>query len=372
MNANYLKMLDNLLGSMLTRLLPSGRRGVLDGAPGSILVIRPGGIGDALLLAPALLAIKQTFREARITVLAERRNAAAFDLCPAVDRVLLYDAPADLMQAMRGRWDVVIDSEQWYRLSAIVSRLARAPISVGFATNARKRLFSCQVEYSQQQYELESFFRLVEPLGVAPTAAPAGAFLSVPGEAAAAAERLLLPLDGSPFVAIFAGASVAEKRWGAERFRQVADHLMLRGLRVVVVGGEQDAEEGAFIVKRCRGLNLAGACSLSESAAVIARSHLLLSGDSGVLHLGAGLGVPTVSLFGCSSPDKWGPKGEMNCVLYKGLSCSPCSRFGRVPRCPDQTRCLAEISVSEVVSAVMKVLWEAEDRKAEQASSGAR
>jgi ADP-heptose:LPS heptosyltransferase len=389
----FLKLIDRMLGGIAAACLPAPA----SGAPGSlgplrearrILVIRPGGIGDAVLLAPALLALRERFPAARLDVLAEARNAAAFALCPAVDRVLLYHRGGDLASALTGGYDLVIDSEQWHRLSAVVARLVRAPVSIGFASNDRKRLFSHQIAYSQDDYEALSFFNLLAPLGIrapdgwagaagpghpldpgaatgtVPAAAaapgtrvlPGPPFLTLPPAAVAAADALLAPLGGARFLALFPGASIPERRWGAQRYQAVARAVARGGLPVVVVGGRDDAPEAEAIVQGTGGLNLAGRTSLAETAAVLARSALLLSGDSGVLHLAVGLGVSTVSLFGPGIEAKWGPRGEGHRVLNKRCACSPCTRFGTTPPCPSGAHCLAELTVAEVVAAVEKLL----------------
>lgn len=349
-----LKYLDGVLGSALARLLP----GATPREPARlrrVLVIRPGGIGDALLLVPALAALKARYPEAELTVLAERRNAAAFRLAPAVDRVLCYDGRSGLCSALAGGYDVVIDTEQWHRLSAVLARLTGAPVSAGFATNERARLFTHPVHYSQDEYEAQSFLRLLEPLGIAmpQVAAP---FLAVPEGAHARAERLLGELAEAPFVALFPGASIPERRWGASRFGELAGLLKEQGTAVLVVGGKVDAADGEAIVRGGRGLNLAGRTSLAETAAVLSRSALLFSGDSGVLHLAVGLGIPTVSLFGPGIEAKWGARGEAHTVLNRRLPCSPCTRFGTTPPCPIGARCLQEIGVPEVLAAVQRAL----------------
>jgi heptosyltransferase II len=353
-----LKLIDRMVGGIATALLPAPARGTL-AEPRRILVIRPGGMGDAVLLIPALLALKERFPAAKITLLAERRNAAAFSLCPAVDRVLLYERMSDLVSAVHGGFDIVIDTEQWHRLSAVVARLVAAPVSLGFASNSRRRLFSHPVSYRHEDYEVESLLALLAPLGVASTARKPGPFLSLPGAAEQRAGELLAPLGGKRFVALFPGASIAERRWGAERFRGVAGELAGREIFVVVVGGECDAAEAGVVLQGLGGLNLAGKTTLAETAAVIAQSALLLSGDSGVLHLAVGLGIPTVSLFGPGIEAKWGPKGEGHLALNKHLPCSPCTRFGTTPPCPIKARCLSEITVAEVVAVVEKLLGQA-------------
>lgn len=321
----------------------------------SLLLIRPGGIGDAMLLVPAIHFFKKVFPDCEITVLAERRNGVAFALCPGVSQVLLYDRPKQLLAAMRQRYDVVIDTEQWHRLSAVVARLVRSNLKIGFATNERKRLFNSAIAYAHEDYEAYSFLKLLEPLGISEQKVQFP-FLEVPDDAKKQAEGKLASLVGMTFVVLFPGGSIPERRWGAEKFHRLAVWLNEQGLSIVVVGGGQDREVGKAILASCQGLNLAGTTSLAETAAVLQRSSLLVGGDSGVLHLAVGLDVPTVSLFGPGIAAKWAPRGKKHIVLNKNLPCSPCTRFGYTPPCPDGGRCIQEISVDEVAEAVAVLL----------------
>ena len=322
----------------------------------TILMIRPGGIGDAVLIIPAIDSLKKTYPKATITVLAERRNGGIFSLAPAVDRVLLYDRPGDLLRAIRGGCDVVIDSEQWHYLSAVVARLTKAAVSTGFATNEREKLFTNPVKYSHDDYEVDSFYRLLAPLGISKPENIEQPFLTVPEEAIGKVMTLLSDLAGKAFVAIFPGASIPERRWGIDKFGDVAKRLHQRGISVVVVGGREDMSAGDRIIAGGDVFNLAGKTSLVETAAVIGKSALLLSGDSGILHIAVGLGKPTVSLFGPGIAKKWAPRGPRHAVINKNLPCSPCTRFGYTPKCPINARCMSDITVNEVVEAVEKLL----------------
>ncbi|MBI2354880.1 MAG: glycosyltransferase family 9 protein [Deltaproteobacteria bacterium] len=355
MNIRLMKIVDGFLGRLSVKLLLKAPADASATKADSILLIRPGGIGDAVHLVPAIQAVRMKFPSAQISVLAERRNASVFQFCPDVHRVLLYDRPSDLLTALRGGYDVVIDSEQWHRLSAVVARLTRAPLLIGFATNERARLFSHPIEYSHDDYEVDSFFNLLAPLGIEPTQ-PAERFLTVPAAAAEKGAELLALLGGRQFVTIFPGASIAERRWGAERFGRLAQMLAAYGIAVVVVGGKEDREQGEAIVSDRPGLNLAGRTSLVETAAVINRGALLVGGDSGVLHIAVGLGRPTVSLFGPGRARKWAPRGDRHCVINKGLPCSPCTTYGTTPPCRIDALCMREIGVEEVLNAVTILL----------------
>lgn len=357
MNIKAMKLFDAAVGRIATSVIPAPAQRRPPFIISSILLIRPGGIGDAVLLAPAINSIKYAYPKSRITILAERRNAGVFTLVPRVDEVLCYDQSRELLHVLRGRFDVVIDTEQSHRLSAVVARIVAAPVKIGFDTNERRRMFTHPIPYSHDDYEAVSFAHLLKPLGIEVGGVEMGTpFLSVPGTATEKAAGLLESLHGEPFVTLFPGASVRERRWGADRFRQVAEVLSAVGIRTVVVGGKEDRRQGEVIADGGLGLNLAGLTSLSETAAVIQKSSLLLSGDSGVLHIAVGLGVPTVSLFGPGRVKKWAPRGDRHIVINKGLPCSPCTTFGTTPSCPNDTRCMSDITIDEVVNAITEML----------------
>jgi len=354
LKVRLLKQLDRYLGNTAVFLLrkPAPVAGY---APRNILFIRPGGIGDAVLLLRAIRLVKETYPACTITVLAERRNAAIFSFCGAVTRVLLYDRISDLRAVVRGGFDVVIDTEQWHRLSAVVARLTGAPLLIGFATNNRKKLFTHSIAYSHDSNEGESFLALLKPLGIFPPK-ELETSLDIPPQATANMEKKLAVLAGKPYIVLFPGASIPERRWGTQKFQDLARRIHDLGFPVVVVGGRDDEASGNDIVSGGAGINFAGKTSLAETAALLAHSRLLVTGDSGVLHIAAELKVPTVSLFGPGIEKKWAPRDARHLVLNKQLDCSPCTRFGSTPKCRIGARCLALITVADVVNAIRRIL----------------
>ena len=355
MNIKLMKAVDELIGRFLTRLICSPAESVCPSVPESILVIRPGGIGDAVLLAPAINHLRSKFPSADISILAESRNSGVFDLIPAVNHLYCYDKPAEFIQVLRGRYDLVIDTEQWHRLSAVVARLVRAPSKTGFDTNERRRMFSHTMPYSHDDYEAYSFLSLLEPLTDVSGYSLSYPFLNLNVNNEQYVDMLLKSLEGKKFITVFPGASIPERRWGADKFNFVASELSKLGYSIVVIGGKENREEGEYIAGSF-GLNLAGRTSLAETASVIARSLLLLSGDSGLLHIAVGLGMPTVSVFGPGRALKWAPQGVRHKVLNQKLECSPCTTFGTTPSCPDNVRCMKQISPEQVIDAVKEII----------------
>lgn len=356
-----LKTLDNRIGThlagLLSWLLPHQSAKATQNAPQRILLIRPGGIGDAALLAPSLLALRQHWPDARLDILAERRNAAVFDLCPSVAQCYCYDRPADWLRFTRQRYDLIIDSEQSHYLSALVARLLPADCRCGFASNSRARLFAVPVPYDQADYEIDSFYHLLDALAIPRPPQPAIPFLQIPAAAAAQTRPFLPPEASYPLIALFPGASIAQRRWPAQRFRQLVQQGNAQGWHFAVVGGPQDKPAAdAIAANNNRVINLAGQLPLAATAAVLQQCAALVSGDSGLLHLAVGLGTPTVALFGPGIAAKWAPRGSRHRIINHQLTCSPCTRFGTTPPCPHQARCIQEITAEEVFQALTDLL----------------
>ena len=355
MRIRIVKFVDKLLGRFLASALPRAPKHEVPDNIRSVLIVRPGGIGDACLLMPAIDLLVKELPGLRVEVLAEKRNSQAFQMSKNVAHVWCYDRIRDFLLLTTRSYDVIIDTEQWYRLSAVFARVITTPMRVGFATNERRRLFNYPVDYETDEYEPWSFFRLLSPLGICAEGPLPEIFLTIPDQVKAKVEAALgLPQKG--YVVIFPGSSVEEKRWGTDRFRKLAELIAAEGSAVVVVGGKEDVDTGREIVEGGLGLSLAGKISLVESAAVVSNSRLLVAGDSGVLHMGLGLGKPTVSIFGPSNTGKWAPRGHQHIVINRKLSCSPCAAFGITPPCPIGARCIQEISADDVFTGVKKML----------------
>lgn len=363
MKIQFLKALDRWLGAALVRLLPAPRLVSPPSEPRSFLLIRPGGIGDAVLLAPAIRLLRERFPKARIDVLAERRNAGVFDLVPGINSVFHYDNPRQLARVLCRHYDLVIDSEQWHRLSAVVACLVGAPVKIGFASNERSRLFTHSIGYDLDRYEVLSFLDLLAPIGIQPSEVAPSKGVVVPEKARHIAAELLKMVAHRPLLVLFAGASIPEKRWDKKNFRILIDAGLARGFAVAMVGGPGDVAVNESAAAGRDVLNLAGQTRFAETAAVLEQAACVVSGDSGVLHLAAALDRPIVALFGPSNPCKWGPRGARQIILQTTPACSPCSKFGYTPPCNQNIRCLAELTPSSVIAAIDDLLYLKIDRE---------
>lgn len=352
MLSKLIKLIDQLAAPALITLLGGTIQFHTAVSIHSILIIRPGGIGDAVLLLPMLQRLSAIYPDATIDVLAERRNAEVFSWSPVVSAVWCYDRPLEFFGLIRRRrYDLVIDTEQWYRLSAVVARLLSCSRSIGFGTNERRRMFTDVCTYFQDMYEAEMFLKLLEPLGA---------------DLGNGQDKLLLShtlqvqpsaIDTQkPFIVMSIGASVAEKKWPAEHFAEVARFCEAEGFQVIVLGGPNDRVVGDCIIKSMKyAQNLAGATSLTEVSVYIAGARLMISCDTGLLHIAQVLGVPTVALFGPTNQKKWNVQRPDAAVASLDAACSPCALFGTIPPCRHAVQCM-QIPPAQVIRLVREQL----------------
>jgi len=361
-----IKKLDGIIGGAgcaVSKFLVSPRAYEEKDNP-KILVIRPGGIGDAVLLYPALSELRKSIPGSRIDVLAEKRNAGVLDGCPYINNLLLYDREfhKTIYRVIKEGYDIVIDTEQWHRLSAVIAYLTRAPVRVGYGTNQRSELFTESVSYSHSDYEARSFLNLVTAVtGVQYEFKENKPFVAVEKGAYGGFEDTVTGFRNGKeaVVGIFAGATVPERRWGADRFGALSGDLSREGIGIVLVGGKGDARDSAPVKEFADDgfvLDFTGKTSLKETAYIISRLDLFVSGDTGLMHVAYGVSTPTVSLFGAGIQEKWAPPGVNHVAINKHVQCSPCTKFGYTPSCPYGVRCLGEITVEEVRQSVLDLL----------------
>jgi heptosyltransferase-2 len=152
--------------------------------------------------------------------------------------------------------------------------------------------------------------------------------------------------------AIAPGTNWETKQWRAGGFAEVARHIMANGVAVALIGSERERRLCADVAKLAPGaINLAGETSLSELAALISRTALCVTNDSGPMHLAVALDRPVVSIFGPTDPVWAGPYQRIDSVLRVDLPCSPCY-LRRLSDCPNRHACMEKVSVSAVTTKV--------------------
>jgi heptosyltransferase-2 len=366
--------------------------------PHRILVRGVNWLGDAVMSTPALLRLRERFPQAHIALLTPAKLAELWQAHPALDSVLTFapgESPFAVARRLRaGRFDTALVLPNSPR-SALEVWLARIPQRLGYArpwrnwflsqavptrpghvrmhkrsTDEIKRLIASpelSTPHSALRtphanaHQIHEYLHLAAALGANPQ--PLAPLLCVADEEIAAAKaRFGLEGEPRPVLAMNPGAEYGPaKRWPVERFIAAAREIQRRtGCVWLVLGGAGEAALGEEIASALgagasAARNLAGRTSLRELMALLRLARVLLTNDTGPMHVAAALGTPVVALFGSTSPELTAPglPGDpRHRLLSARAACAPC--FRRV--CPVDFRCMRGLAVEAVVGAVMEAL----------------
>jgi|GEM_PF-51411 len=325
------------------------------------LVVNMNYMGDALLTTPAIAALRQAFPDAQIdTVVGAGTAAEVLHGNPDLNQIIARTArggASRLLQIYRllraGRYTdaVILPPLPGY---AFAAWLARTPRRIGLGGRGMNHFLT----HLRRSTAVHMADAMLDTMPLSPSAERRRRLVvAVDEESEEAAAALLAECGIEPgisLVAVNIGATRPQKRWFAESFAAMLDGL--GDTQVVLVGaGAEDTQMAADIVSRTKSspINLVGKTKVRALAAILKRCDLLISGDSGPMHLATAVGTPCVALFGSTDPNVTGPFDEYSEAIYKNLSCSPC---GNHPTCNGRYDCLREITPEEVVLAARRVL----------------
>jgi len=365
-----------------------------------ILVRGTNWLGDAVMTTPALLRLREKFPGAQITLLTPEKLQELWPEHPAVDEVIPFAADQSVWETAgqiralhhapgRRHFDAALVLPNSPR-SALEVRLARIPLRVGCARPWRnwfltqaiaprpeavtmrkrsvdeiKKLISAppaaKARPPASAHQLHEYLHLAAALGANPEPVPPQLFVR-PAEVDAARKKFGLEKIAGPIFGLNPGAEYGPaKRWPADKFIAVAREIQERTRCTwLIFGGPADTGiahriESAIPSPPTAMWNVAGKTSLRELMALLKLCRLLLTNDSGPMHVAAALGTPVVVPFGSTSSELTGPglPGALrHHVIQSDVPCNPC--FLR--ECPIDLRCQNGISVERVTEAVLRTL----------------
>lgn len=322
------------------------------------LLVRLGALGDVVHGLPVAAALRRRHPDARIDWLVDARHAALLELVPAVSRIVRVDsrrwaAAARAVRALRGeRYDAAVDMQGLLK-SALFARLSGAARVIGFDRSAvRERPASWL--YSERchpvgAHVVDKNLCLLAHLGIDERLRCFP--VEVPESAAAAVVTDRAARDGRRGCALLnPGAAWPNKRWPPERFGEVAGWLAAaHGLHPVVLWGPGERELAEGVVRASGGAAvIAPQTGVGDLLALSRGARLIVSGDTGPLHLAAAVGTPVVALFGPTDAGRNGPWDEADVSLSRFGGCV--CHYRR--RCRRSRACIDEISVEDVRGAI--------------------
>ena len=347
-----------------------------------ILVRATNWLGDSVMMMPAVQRLRERYPStAHLALLCPAKLRDLWLRNAFVDEVLAFDGATDIRVLRERRFDLAVLFPNSLR-SAWEAWQAGIPRRVGFAGHARRFLLTDVVpeprgdrpghkmlhvagekfrvkHFEPMRHQVHHHLDLVGHLGG--NTKPVPSRIWVDPDVQRNTSQILAG-DHRPLIGISAGAEYGPaKRWPWDRFANVAAQILeKKECRFALLGASGDREISTAIEARLHPLrddpklvvNLAGKTSLMELCAVLRCCRVLLTNDTGSMHLAWALDVPQVAIFGSTSPELSGPLSDRATVIRHPVECSPC--FLR--ECPIDFRCMTQVTVEEVANAVVAML----------------
>ena len=337
-----------------------------------ILVTRTDRLGDLVLSTPVFQALREKFPEAHIACLTFLENRGVVEGNPSLNEVILYDKKGKekswlgnlrFARALaRKRFDLAIHLHSTHRMH-LVSWLAGVPLRVGYRKKSGWALTHTIEDRKGEglKHEAEYNFDLLKFFGIG-LPEKISTYFPLRERDQISLSLLLKNLGvdkGRPYVVLNPSASCPSKIWPADRFARLADQIQTQhGFQIVLIGSKADRR---FSLKVKEGaaspvMDLSGKLSLGHLGWFLKGARLLISNDSGPVHVAAAVGTPVISIFGRNlaglSPCRWGPLGKKACVIHKEVGCPVCLAHN----CQINFLCLDVISVEDVLREVRLIL----------------
>ena len=317
-------------------------------------------LGDLIFATPFIKNLRDKYPEARIDFVANANFMTIIENNPHLDNVYGYDKDWNVIESWQfarkissHNYDLGLNIHGNWR-TALLMKVIGPDYSVGFGDKGRGLFLDEELSRLDEAHMVEVYRQFLRDLGWLELK-EADLELRVKPNAADNVEQLLASygLDKADnLIALNTGGSWPTKRWPSEKFAALADELIQKQVGAVIfTGGPSDIERVDKIkeMMSTEAVNLAGETTVAELAALAEKSAVMISGDSGPVHVAAAVGTPTIALFGPSDEKKYRPYGAENQIITNQIDCRPCGEHD----CPlEHHNCLEEITVTEVLAQV--------------------
>lgn len=335
-----------------------------------ILIVRTDRIGDVALSTPAVKAVRKAYPDSFIAMMVAPHAREIVEGNPYLNEVIVFDKKkfkglfGSIRFSVRLRkenFDTAVVLHPTKRVH-IILWLAGIEKRVGFDKKCGF-LLTEKIPHTKQfgqKHEIEYNLDVLKLIGI--DTIDMELFVPVKVENRLKIENILKENDfgdNEEFVVIHPGASCPSKRWPAKRFARVADEIINKfHKKVIMIAGANDKDFGEKTREAMEeeALDLSGDLSVGELAALLEKARLLISNDSGPVHIAVALGVPVVAIFGRNQPGlsfkRWGPVGKDDIIIHRDVGCIECLAHN----CKLGFKCLMAIESDEVIEAAGKLL----------------
>lgn len=326
-------------------------------------------MGDTILSYPTVQQLKTLFPKSHLAILIPSYLVDLWKTFPYVDEIIPFQKKKgvgslwedlNLSQTLKERhFDLAVILPRSFR-SALHIFLAQIPIRIGYRDEGRSLFLTHGIHRTQEMLDVHRvhyYQKLLEPFGEVKEPPSPQIYLREEDQrwATQVLAKLGIP-EGKPLIGMNPGATYGlAKCWYPDRFGELGKRLAEQWETNILLFGKQEEQPIIHEIRRYlgnRGIDLAGKTSLLQLAALLERCVLLVTNDTGTMHIATAIGTPVVALFGSTPPHITGPWGKGHVVVKKDIECSPC--WKRV--CPTDHRCMNLLTVDEVEEIVNKKL----------------
>jgi len=375
--------IDTFIGNVLALLLNPAVRLLgfilhidhsLDKPFKTIVVSKYMGMGSIIQTTPLLQTLKVNYPQARIIFVTNTSNKALLEHITAVDEILTLDDTGILkvflsmsnliIRLWKRRPDVFIDLEIYSNISSLITSFSLATNRFGLFKNDKKYrmgLYTHMMYFNRKSPVSEAYLQFARLLGCKKIITKLSTFnLSEQEKENSDSVLLNLNLEKGKYIVINPNASDLriERRWPAQNFIGLLKKMTeeLQGYKIVLIGAKNEMDFVKTISSTNKTvIDTSGKLSLVNLIYLIGNAALLVTNDTGPMHIGFAQGTKTLALFGPCSPDQYGNTGNAN-VIYKNVYCSPCVHEFIIPPCKGDNQCMKLISVEEVWKELTKSL----------------
>lgn len=354
-----------------------------------ILIIKLGAIGDLLMVTPAVRAIKKSNQSAHIALLVGKSAKSAIKNNPYIDEFIecddsiIYKARSlqkaryvlSLLSLLREKkFDTVIVLHRDWRFN-FFAFLCGIPERVGFDRNGEGRFLTKKVTVSGIKHNIDQYLEVIKAIGIRDDGK--GMNFIISNEAEKAADEILTKKGlkkGDINIGVLAGGAsnikteMPIKRWPVGNYAELSSKIAADGYKVMLLGTDSDRPAAEAILKHVsEGLNrgnvaknildLTGKTTLEQTAAVMKKCNVIVTHDSGPMHLASAVDVPVISIFGPTDPREYYPLSRNSYYFWnvENIKCAPCYEDGRFPDCNDPI-CMKAVTVEQVYEKVKDII----------------
>lgn len=320
-----------------------------------IAILKTAAIGDTVLVTAIINDLKLFYPDVEIDFYSGASNFAFAKLigqCRKVIQLPIKNFPKLFEILKSEKYDLLLDFGAWPRINSVCSFFIDADYKVGFKTQDQYRhfVYDKSVDHSNEIHELENYRNIIRSIGIKTTSAPVIPEGEVP-------KNLMHNLQ-QPYIVchLWPGGERSDlKEWTFENWKKIISFVQSKNYFVLLTGGKEDLDKNSNFLNATgvKAYNMAGT-TVSETIGALKNAKVVISVNTGIMHIAAGLNVPTVGLHGPTSVKRWGPVGRNVCSVISQLE--GCQYLNLGFEYKPELQCMESISADDVIDAVKAIV----------------